>query len=134
MRPFGRKLVQKVHLVFYFVHHSNIPVQSWSQCSVYVGDLEVPRYALRLLSYSQVIVLGRLVVQGAMIQSVTICPFYVRKEGLRSTISFIQPERKETTHIIFAIATDLLSAARNREKGTVDSDVTGDAAKVNPVF
>ena len=48
----------------------------------------------------------------------------------------MQPERKETTHIIFATATDLLSTARStsKDRGTVDSDVTSDAAEVSPIF
>ena len=31
------QLIQKVHLVFYSLYHSNIPAQSWSQCSVMQG-------------------------------------------------------------------------------------------------
>ena len=63
-------------------------------------------------------------------------PFCVRKKGFRPTISFMKPQRKETTYIIFASATDILSTARSniRDRGAVDSDVTGDAAKVSPIF
>ena len=68
------------------------------------------------------------------IQPVTIRPFCVCKEGFRPTISFMQPERKEITYIIFASTTDILSVARSniRDWGAVDSDVTSDAAKVSP--
>ena len=92
---------------FLFYTPCYIPVQSWPQCSVYVGDLEIPCYALRLPSYPQE-VSGRLE-QEALVQleKVSPIPICVRKEGCRSTISFMQPERKETTYTNGARATEL---------------------------